>query len=337
VIPAPVEDYTTSRVLTMDYVRGRKVTAVGPLARMEIDGEALGEELFEAYLKQVLVDGVFHADPHAGNLFLLDDGRIALLDLGMVGRVTPADQERLLRLLVALSEGEGDEVARIALRLGERTDRVDETGFTRAVSQLVLDHGGSSIDELQVGRIVLEITRVSGEHGVRQPAHLSLLGKTLLNLDEVARILAPGFQPAQAVRRHAVSIMRRRMLRAASPGNVVSAALEMNELVQRLPGRINRVLDRIADNEMRLRVDAIDEERLISGLEKIANRIALGLVLAALIVGTAMMMRIETSLTIFGYPLLAALFFVAAAVGGVALIWSIVRRDRPPRGSGGRG
>src|SRR5579871_2490529 len=119
VVPQPISDYTTSRVLTMDYVRGKKVTALNPLARMEIDGEALAEQLFRVYLKQILVDGFFHADPHPGNVFVTDDRRIALIDLGMVGHLTPSLQEQLLKMLIAISEGDSEKAAGIAIGIGE--------------------------------------------------------------------------------------------------------------------------------------------------------------------------------------------------------------------------
>src|ERR1043166_2981832 len=112
VIPEPVDGYTTSRVLTMDYIEGKKITDVSPLRLMELDTQALAEEIFRAYLKQILIDGFFHADPHPGNVFLTEDDRIALLDLGMVARVSPSMQESLLRILLAVSEGRSDEVAR---------------------------------------------------------------------------------------------------------------------------------------------------------------------------------------------------------------------------------
>ena len=112
IVPRPVEDYSTGRVLTMEYVRGRNISKLSPLARMEADGQALAEDLFRAYLKQILVDGFFHADPHPGNVFLTDDGRIALLDLGMVGTLSPDLQQHLLRMVLAISEGRGDEAAR---------------------------------------------------------------------------------------------------------------------------------------------------------------------------------------------------------------------------------
>src|SRR5215216_311395 len=109
VVPLPVDDYTKSRVLTMDHIKGKKITSLTPLARIEIAGEQLAEQLFRAYLKQILVDGFFHADPHPGNVFLTDDERIALLDLGMVARLAPGLQEKLLQLLLAVAEGRSEE------------------------------------------------------------------------------------------------------------------------------------------------------------------------------------------------------------------------------------
>jgi hypothetical protein len=122
VVPEPVEDYSTRRVLTMDYVRGRKVTGLSPLTRMEIDGEALAEELFRAYLHQILVDGFFHADPHPGNVFVTEDGRLALIDLGMAARLSDPMQESLLKLLLAISEGQSEEVAEISAEIGEKLE-----------------------------------------------------------------------------------------------------------------------------------------------------------------------------------------------------------------------
>lgn len=331
VVPRPVMDYTTSRVLTMDYVRGRKVTEVSPLLRMEIDGEALAEELFQAYLKQVLVDGVFHADPHPGNILLTEDGRLGILDLGMLGFVSPGLQDQLLRLLLGIADGRGEEVADISLEIGHRLPEHDPVAFRRRVTSLVAQHRDAAVEDIDVGRVVMEISRAATEGGVRLPAELTLLSKALLNLDRIATTLAPDFDGNAAVQRHAAELMRRRLLRSASPANVTSSVLELMELLQRLPARLNTVLDRMARNELSLRVNAIDEEALISGIEKVANRITIGLVLAALIVGAAMLMQVETDFTILGYPGLAIILFGAAAIGGVAMVGDIIVKDRRRR------
>jgi predicted unusual protein kinase regulating ubiquinone biosynthesis (AarF/ABC1/UbiB family) len=328
-VPLPIHDYTTRRVLTMELVHGRKVTEVPPVARIELDGEALAEQLFDAYLKQILVDGRFHADPHPGNVFLTDDGRIALIDLGMIGHIPDDIRGDLLRLVVAIGEGKGGDAAKVALDLGEVIEEeYDPLAFRRHVEDLVQRYHGARVEEIEVGTVVMEISRIAGNDGVRVPRELTMLGKTLLNLDAVGRALSPEFDPNAAIRRHAAELLARRMRKEVSPGNLSAAVLETFELIQRLPSRINRIMDLVADNELEVRVEAIDERTLIEGFQKVANRIAMGLILAALIVGAALLMQVQTSFTILGYPGLAILCFLGAAFGGVALVASILLSDR---------
>lgn len=327
VVPEAVDDYTTSRVLTMDYISGRKITDLSPLARMEMNGEALGEQLFKAYLKQILVDGIFHADPHPGNVFLTYDGRLALIDVGMVGRIAPVLQENLLKLLLAVSEGKGEAAANVAMEMGTVLETFDRDTYTREVSQLVAQHQTTTISELDTGRVVLEITRSAAQNGLRLPAELTLLGKTLLNLDLVAGILAPDFDPNDAVRRHASDLMRQRLQKMMSPANLVSTAIELNDFVQHLPGRLNKMFEKVAENQLTLKVDAFDEVRLMEGMQKIANRITVGIVIAALIIGAALMLRLPTTWSILGYPALAMLFFLAAFLAGGVLVYNILFRD----------
>ena len=331
VVPQPVEAYSTSRVLTMDYVRGRKITEVGPLTRLDIDGEALADDLFRAYLHQILVDGVFHADPHPGNVFITEDGRLALLDLGMVGRLTPAMQEKLLKLVLAIADGRGEEAAAIIAGMSEKLEGFDERALVRAVTTQVSAHRGAKVSDLQVGRLVLQVSHDAGTSGVRVPPELALLGKTLLHLDEIGRSLAPQFDPNAAIRRHAGEITSERMRRSASPSHMFSALTEFKEFVEQLPARANKILDLVANNEMRVKVETIDERLVIEGAQKIANRITLGLILAALIVGAALLMQIQTSFRILGYPGLAMLCFLAAAAGGLMLILNILVQDRRTR------
>src|SRR5687768_355920 len=326
VIPQPVLGYTTSRVLAMEFIPGTKITELTRIERRAVDGEKLTDALFRAYLKQILRDGVFHADPHPGNLFLVD-GKLALIDLGMVARLTPALQERLLQLLLAVSDNQPDEAAKVLLEVGECREGADTKGFQRGITDLLAQHHEMSFQPPQAGRAVLMMLKVAGEHRIRLPVELAMIGKTLLNLDEIGHVLAPHFDPNAAIRRHATEITQQQMNRDLSAASLFSAAVEAKNFVQRLPSRVNRILDRLADNEFRIHVDAIDETRLMEGMQKVANRIALGLILAALIVGAALMMDVPTSFQLFGYPGIAILLFLGAAAGGAALVVAILASD----------
>jgi predicted unusual protein kinase regulating ubiquinone biosynthesis (AarF/ABC1/UbiB family) len=326
-VPRPIDDYSTARVLTMEYVSGRKVSELSPLTRMEMDGPELTRQLFEAYLHQILVDGFFHADPHPGNLFLTPDRRIALLDLGMVGRTSPRMQDKLLQLLLAIGEGQGDRAAEVAASVGEVSPDADLHAFGRAVAEIVSVHRDANVRQIEVGRVVVTTTGLAGRYGVRMPAELTLLGKTLLHLDEVARTLDPDFEPNAAIREHVTGVLRRRMLKQVSPGQVFSTLLEVNQVVQRLPAQLNQFLERVSSNDLELRVRAFDEVRLMEGFQKVANRIAMGVVLGALIVGAAMLMSVESTFTLLGYPGLAIVLFLLAVAGSVWMLVDILRHD----------
>jgi ubiquinone biosynthesis protein len=332
VVPQHVEDYTTSRVLTMEYIRGKKITSLSPLARIELDGYQLAEHLFQAYMQQILVDGFFHADPHPGNVFLTDDRRIALIDLGMVARVSPRFQENLIQLLLSISEGRGDETADMTIKMGEPKPNFDEKGFRRSVAELVLQSQNAQLENIDAGRVVLRITQISGDCEFRLPPEFTMIAKTLLNLDQVVHTLDPKFDPNFAIRSYANVIMQRRMQMALSAGNLYGTVLELKDFAQKFPSRVNQLVDTLTNRGIKIEVDAIDERSLLASLHKIANRITVGLMLAALIVGAALMMRVETSFKILGYPGIAIIFFMLAAIGALVLVFNILFRDERHKG-----
>lgn len=327
-VPLPITDYTTRSVLTMQYMSGQKITKLTPLARMELDGQALADELFKAYLKQVLVDGLFHADPHPGNVYVTDCQEVALLDLGMVGHISPAMQEKLIRLLLAVSEGRSDEAATIAIEISETGDRFDEVEFRRRLGTVIAEQQDSALAEIEVGSVLLQVSRSAAETGLFVPSELSLLGKTLLQLDQVGRTLDPGFDPNAAIRRNVTEILNQRLMKGFTTGKIFSSVLELKDFVGGLPPKVNKILDALGDPRIEIFIRPRDKHQLLGGLNHSANRITAGLVLAALIIGAALLMRVPTEFQLFGYPGLAIICFLVAAAGGVILLAKIMWQDR---------
>jgi len=333
IIPDPVDGFCTSRVLTMEYIQGKKVTDLSPLRLMEMDGPGLARELFRAYLKQILLDGFVHADPHPGNVFITDDDQIALIDLGMVTRLLPGLRDNVLRLLLSISEGKGEEAAEVTIKMGEPKSGFNKSEFTKRVAELVAENADASLTRLNSGKVVLEITKISADCWFRLPSEFTMVAKALLNLDRVVFALDPNFEPAVIVRQRASEILQRNLLQSVTPANLIGSAVEVKEFVEKLPGRVNRILDMVGNNELKLDVDTIDEKVVVEGLQKVANRIALGLILASLIVGASMLMRVETSFRIWGYPAFAMIFFLLAALAGAGLAITIVLTDVKARKS----
>ena len=328
IVPAPHPDLTTSRVLTMEYVEGRKVTDLGPLGRLELDGAPLADALFESYLKQVLVDGVFHADPHPGNVLLTPDSRLVLLDVGMVARLSPAVRDKLVKLLLALADARPDEVSRVARTLGEELVGFDAPVFERAVAEVVGRSADASMADLDIGATLLQLTRKAGEAGLRMDPELVMLGKTMLNLDQVAATLDPQFEPRAALRRHVAELMRSSM--RTTPAAMMSSLLEAKEFVEALPGRVNRAFDAIGEGHFEMRIKAFDEQEFLRGLHKLANVTAAGLILAAMILASALLARSPSSLENH----IALVVFVVSVLIGLAMLVRItwqtknVRTDR---------
>jgi predicted unusual protein kinase regulating ubiquinone biosynthesis (AarF/ABC1/UbiB family) len=326
-VPLPIEDYTTRRILTMEYVDGIKITDMSPIARLDFNGGALAEELFKAYLQQVLVDGVFHADPHPGNIFMTPEHCIALLDLGMVGHTTPQMQEHLLKLLLAVSEGESDDAASIAIRMSEPSLTFNETDFRHRISELVADQHNSTLGQMDIGKAILEVGRTAADTGLYVPSELTLLGKTLLQLDQVGRILDENFDPNESIRRNASDLLNQRLKSTFTEGKAFSSLLEAKQFVGSLPSRLNKILDAVGNAELNVNVKPAETRFLMESAEKVANRITTGLLLAALIVGAALLMRVQTEFTLFGYPGLAMICFLAAGAGGFWLLLNIFWQD----------
>lgn len=331
-VPQPVWDYTRPKLLTMDLVDGVKATSLSGLRRTEQDLGALAAALMRGYLDQAFVHGEIHADPHPGNILVTRDGRIALLDLGMVAHVPPRRREQLLKLLFAAVDGRGEEVSAEAIAMGTRLEDFDEERYVREVGQMVARYaarpGAHAHSE---GRLVLDLTLLGAACGLRTPPEMSLLGKTLLNLEAVSNALDPELDAKAVVVDHLEHVMRERLKKSFSPANLASEAMELQALARDAPRKLSDILGLLADNRLQVRIAGLDDSRLMENVQKIANRISTGLIVAALIVASAMLMRTEAGPRLFGYPALAFALFAVAAVLGLGIVASALLRDRKAR------
>ena len=332
VVPRPYWDLTATKVLTMELVRGSKVTDLGEVQRCEYDLNGLAEALMRGYLDQVFVHGEIHADPHPGNLLVTHDGQLALFDLGMIAHVPPKQRERLLKLLFAAVDGRGEEVANETIGMGTRLECFDEERFMREVGQMVARYAAHSHQTSQSeGRLMLELVSLSTACGLRSPPELSLLGKTLLNLEQVADALDPEMDVKRVVEDHLDDVMWQRLKRSLSPSNLASELMEVQGLLREAPRKVSDLLSLLAENRLQVRVDGIADSPLMESLQKIANRIAAGLVTAALIVASAMMMRVDSGFQVLGYPVIALVLFLVGAVLGLMIVVSALLGDYKAR------
>lgn len=341
VVPRVVDALTSERVLTLERIRGIKVDQLPPLTRLEHDFTALAEELGQAYLKQITVDGHFHADPHPGNIFVTlpgrrnpptpadvkdgaktspDEPRLALVDFGMTAHLSEKLREQVVRLLLDLAENRGDSAAETLVEMGQETEGFDHSAFVRETASLVSRYYDRAIGEVSTGTVMYELINTAFRHGLRAPGELTLLGKALVNLDDVTRVLDPGYNPVAAIREFGGRIAGERMKRELSLARVYQAATVTADLVAALPRRIDAITARLAANELGMRVELPQAEGMLAALQKIANRIFSGLVVASVVVASALVLPRRPALGVAGFVLAGAL--------GLYMVVTILATDR---------
>ncbi|HEY0971677.1 MAG TPA: AarF/UbiB family protein [Gemmatimonadales bacterium] len=335
-VPRVIRAYCTGRVLTTERVRGVRVDAISPLTRLEHDFEPVVDELTRAYLKQITIDGHFHADPHPGNVFVLlpsaeeaasSEGeagvRVALIDFGMTARLSLAMRERIVSLLLDLADNHGDRVAETLVELGRTLPGFDREAFVHDVAGLVARNYDLEVGEVQTGQVLYQLIDAAFERGLRLPPELTLLAKAMFNLDGVTRALDPSYSPIETIRDFGSQIAADRTRRELDPRRVFQLAADGSNLLSALPHRLDVITQRLAANDFETRVHVAQIAPLITALQKVANRIFSGVVLAGLVIASAMLLPHRRVLGTIG-------FVLAAAIGlwmVVSILWSDRRRE----------
>jgi len=365
-VPRVIEAYTTERVLTTERVRGSKIGSISPLTRLEHDFHPVAEELTRAYLKQITIDGHFHADPHPGNMFVVFpestnpptpseivdsdrravqrpavtplsrieneaqrqaapqpsdvDVKLALIDFGMTARLSDSFRDHVVRLLLDLADNRGEHAAEMMIEVGTELPGFDREGYVREIASLMARNYNLTLADLDTGKVMYELINTSYQRGLRLPAELTLLAKALFNLDNVTRSIDPTFSPIPTIREFGNKIVADRAKRDLNPRRLFQLATEGNDLLVALPHRLDLITSRMASNEFQTKIEVPQITLMMEALQKVANRVFSGLVIAGLLVASAMLMAYRRVLGTAG--------FVFAGVLGVWMVLAILWSDR---------
>jgi ubiquinone biosynthesis protein len=328
-IPCVHWEMTTSRVLTLERIRGVKVSDLTSLDSIGIDRRALAVRGTQVMLKMIFDDGYFHADLHPGNFFIEPDGRFGLIDFGMVGRVDDRAQEQLAALALALAGGDYDQLVDILLEMGVTAQRIDRARLRRDLEHLISPCYGLPLGEIDLTTLINDALAVVRRHQLRMPSNLALLLKTIIITEGLGARLDPDFRLFTVIGPYATELLHKLYSPQRWLRKMKRAGLDIAWLSAEAPQQLRRLVGEIERGgfEFGMRPDSF--EPLITRLERIANRIVLGIIAAASIVGLA------TLLSVYRPPgwdrwagvMFAAGFFFALVVG-MYLAWSILRSGR---------
>jgi len=325
-IPIVIHDFSSSRVLTTELIKGKKVSKLTPLRLIESNYSQLADVLTRAYLKQICIDGFWHCDPHPGNVFIPhDDGepRLILLDFGMVSRISQEFQDEVIKLLLNISSNRGTETAEACIRMSEPLEAFDTVRFVRDISMIVAAVHDVAPRDVNTGQLLFNVISVANNNALKVPPELAMLAKTLLHLDGITKKLDPQYDPQGVIRDYAEEMIAQKLVQKLNPRNFYASLLDLNQLVQEFPRRAREIVDLTAAGKLTFGIKLLQAEELLAGIHSVANRITVGLIIAAIVVASALIMRTQPNLAMFGY--------ITSALIGLYLVISTLLHDRKDR------
>ena len=330
VIPRVYWQWTGERVCVQEFIdgiSGRKLKAVDQAG---LDRKILARRGAHAVLKMIVEDGFFHADPHPGNVFYLPGNRIAFIDFGMIGRLTEERRDQLIRLLLGLVQHEPRRVADVMLDwTGDGA--VDEAGLMLEIQTFVDQYHGVALKQLRLGAMLSDLMAIVRQHQLALPADLSLLIKAFISLEGMGRELDPDFDMAGDAMPLLEQALRARYTPAALIKRGWQAAGEALALIADLPHDLSQLLRAARRGRLEIRIDVTHLKRVGNQLDSAANRLVVGIVVAALIIGSSIVMTVPGGPSLLGLPFFGLLGFLSAAAGGMWLLLSIWKSSRADR------
>jgi ubiquinone biosynthesis protein len=319
---------TTSRVLVMEDLEGLRVDDAPRLKEMGIDGREIALKGAGAFLKQVFVDRFFHADPHPGNFSVLPDGRLALVDFGMVGRLDSELMEEIANVLIAVADWDAGRAARHLLRMQVSEEEIDEESFKSDLAYLIEGYAGRPLKEINLGHMINETIYIAARYKIKMPPDCALLGKAIVTMEGVGRQLDPDFDMVSIARGYAREYILSRFKPAHIKGRIEDIASDLVYLLRELPGDLQLILKKATKGRLKLEFQHRGLDTFISEMDKSSNRLSFGLIVAALIIGSSLVTLSDKGPHLLGLPLFGVAGFLLAGLLGLWLIVGIVRSGR---------
>jgi ubiquinone biosynthesis protein len=314
-VPEMIHPYVTERVLVMERVHGGKVEDEHDLDQERAD--QLARTFFLAYIRQVTVAGIFHADPHRGNIFLTPDGRLALLDFGLIGRLDDDTRTSLALLLFAIAQNRADDVADLIISLSLTSTESDEAGFVHELRRTLPRYQHRPLADINTGEGLADLQRLCLRHGIALPTSFALVGKTLSQAEDVARTLDPLLDPVAMIRNEGWKVMAQEAERRLEPSQLLAFGLTQLQPLLRFPRRLVQLVQKLETGTLKVGFAPVDLQDLERLLRSTANRVGAAMIISALLISSALMARVDHTLSVIG--------FLAAAGLGLYMLWRIVR------------
>ena len=327
-VPGVYWELSSSRVLTIEWIDGIKISHLDKFPENDLDRRIVARRGGRALLKQIFEDGFFHADPHPGNLFVLPGNIIAPVDFGMMGRLSPEMMSQLSELLVALFHQDVDELSRLYLEMGLVREEIDLTAFKLDLTDLIDKYTGLPLNRIDMQVVMEDLFSISQRYQFRIRSEYMLLARALVTYEEVGRLLDAEYNFLTEAEPFVKDLLKRRFHPERILRELVRTGRDLHHLVKVFPQEMSSILKKVRRGELALEFRHRGLDRLINELDRSSNRLAFSLIIAALIIGSSMIMHLEMGPFLFGYSILGIAGFSIAGVLGLWLAIAILRSGR---------
>ena len=323
-----IHHLSTKKILTMERLEGIKVSNVDEIERMGLDKRQIAVNGAAAVLKQIFMHGFFHADPHPGNIFVLKDGRIAFLDFGMVGRIDAATREQLSDILVAVIHRDAREITETFVSMGAVEPDADIKKLNLDLTDFVENYYETPLKELRMDQLFPDLIGIISQNRINIPPDLFLLSKALVTIEGVGRKLDPDFNAVTQAKPFVERLVRQRYNTKSIIKGLRGFLKGLYIFTNLLPRDLTLILNKIKKGTLRIEFEHRGWESLINVFDKVSNRISFSMVIAALIIGSSIIMQTDKGPILFGFPVLGIIGFVVAGIMGLWLAIVILRSGR---------
>ena len=325
-VSSPVVDrrYTTAKVLVMDYIHGIRIDETDKLKELGYDMREIGEKLCANYIKQILDDGFFHADPHPGNIWI-SGGKIVWLDLGMMGRLSPDDKKIIKNAVKAVVQGDIYEVKSAVLTLGKPRGKVNHSLLYTDIDEMLSKYANMGMGSINMGDVIFELLDIAKRHNISMPSNITMLARGVLTFEGVISRCCPELSMMEALSAHVFSETMTR-------GNIAHEAkvagrdfLNSTRKSIEIPALIADMLKSTVKGQTKVNLELIGADEPLEKINHMVHELIVGIIIAAALIGSSFLCTTQMKPMVLGIPLLGFLGYLGAFVLGIVLIIQFYR------------
>ncbi len=327
-VPKVFWEATAQKVLTIEYIKGYKVTELDEIINNDLDRKQIAVNGAKAMMKQIFIHGFFHADPHPGNIIIRPDGKIVFIDFGIVGRIDKYTKNKLADLIVGIINKDTKKIIGVLLELSQAEQELNISEIELDVEDLLDRYYGKDLKNIDMSKLLSEVFTIVAKYKIILPSNFTLLLKSLITIEGVGLELDPDFNIFETAKPFVNKMLRERYNPQHLLKTAVSTLQEFNKSVMLIPKLLNGLYQRTKIDSMKIDFDTRGTSKVISELNKMVNRLVFSLIVASLIIGSSLIIQADVEPFLLHYPLLGVAGFVTAGLLGVWLIASIIRTGR---------